>query len=64
MARELNGGGDSGVSVHATSRATHMYNLRTPAMEESRQLGASGEEMEVELIGDLDLIYFNCFFLS
>ena len=33
-----------------------MYNLRTPALEESRLVVASGEEMEVELLGDLDIV--------
>ena len=33
-----------------------MYNLRTPAQEESRLVLASGKEMEVELIGDLDIV--------
>ena len=33
-----------------------MYNLRTPAMEEPRLIVSSGEEMEIELIGDLDIV--------
>ena len=36
--------------------ATHMYNLRTPATDESRLMVGSGEEMTVELIGDLDVV--------
>ena len=44
------------LSVNATSRATHMYNLRTPAVAESRLVVASGKEMEVELLGDLDIV--------
>ena len=48
--------GDSGASVHATRRATHVYNLRTPATKESRLVVASGKKMEVELIGDLDVV--------
>ena len=33
-----------------------MYNLRTPTVEESRLVVASGKEMEIELIGDLDIV--------
>ena len=53
--------GDSGASTHATSRTTHMYNLRTPAQEESRLVVGSGKKMEVELIGGLDIV-LHCFF--
>ena len=47
--------GDSGATVRGTS-ARHMYNLRTPATGESRLIVGSGEEMTVELIGDLDVV--------
>ena len=33
-----------------------MYSLRTPALDESHLVVASGKEMEVELIGDLDIV--------
>ena len=33
-----------------------MYNLPTPAADESRLIVGSGEEMTVELIGDLDVV--------
>ncbi|CAM9881506.1 unnamed protein product, partial [Sphacelaria rigidula] len=50
--------GDSRAFVHGTSDTTHMYNTRTPTTEKSRLIVGSGEEREVKLMGDLDLVLY------
>ena len=47
--------GDSGASVHGTGTMDHFYNTRPPTPEESRLIVGTGEVMQVECIGDLDI---------